>query len=331
MKQNTLIYIITGLLSALLLAYLLVNLDWEILTTAFSDIRWGWLVVALAAYLVNICLRALRFSNLIYTRKTRWLEIVPVAALHNILMYLLPAKTGDVTYIFLAKNRLDVSIPEGTATLLAARFYDFSVVAFFLALLLPFVRDEMPDWIYQSSILFCALVLIAASVVFAFLRFGKPVNLARQVGDTPKGFKAKLLFTLHKFIDGLREIQAHGAHIRTALLTAGIWGCVYLNFYSAAQSMGLPISFYHVVIISIVMIPLTLLPLQGFANIGTHEVGWASVLVAFNYPYETALAIAAGSHFVLLISVLISGTLAFFGAQALSTLIRGVDYDQPVP
>ena len=70
-----------------------------------------------------------------------------------------------------------------------------------------------------------------------------------------------------------------------------------------------------------VMIPLTLLPLQGFANIGTHEVGWTSVLVAFNYPYETALAIAAGSHFVLLLSVLISGGLAFFGAQYLTSNI----------
>jgi uncharacterized membrane protein YbhN (UPF0104 family) len=79
--------------------------------------------------------------------------------------------------------------------------------------------------------------------------------------------------------------------------------------------MGLPVAFYHIAIISMVMIPLTLLPLQGFANLGTHEIGWTSVLVAFDYPYKTALAIAAGSHFVLLLSVLVSGGLAFFGAQ----------------
>jgi uncharacterized membrane protein YbhN (UPF0104 family) len=65
-----------------------------------------------------------------------------------------------------------------------------------------------------------------------------------------------------------------------------------------------------------------LLPLQGFATIGTHEIGWTSVLVAFNYPYETALAIAAGSHFVLLLSVLIGGGLAFFGAQLILTNMR---------
>ncbi|MBL8064141.1 MAG: flippase-like domain-containing protein [Anaerolineales bacterium] len=323
MKPKVITYIISGILSAILLAYLLLNLDWDILKKAFSDIHWGWLAVALAAYLVNICLRALRFSNLIYTRNVHWLEIVPVSALHNILMYLLPAKTGDVTYIFLAKNRLDVSMAEGTATLLAARYYDFSVVALVLAIILPFTREEMPDWIYRSSLLFCALVLLGSLVIFAFLQFSKPTLTPQSTSEGKKNVKARILSAWNKFLEGLREIRAHGAHTRTALLTAGIWMCVYLNFYSAAQSMGLPVSFYHVVVISIVMIPLTLLPLQGFANIGTHEVGWASVLVAFNYPYETALAIAAGSHFVLLISILISGTAAFFGAQAASALLRG--------
>lgn len=318
MKRNTFIYIISGILSAILLVYLLLNLDWEILKTAFSNIRWGWIGLALIAYLVNICLRALRFSNLIYTRRIHWLEIVPVSALHNILMYLLPAKTGDAAYIFLAKNRLDVSMTEGTATLLAARYYDFAVIALVLTFILPFTKNEMPGWIFQSSILFCALVILGTAFIFAFLRFGKETQ-----PEPAKNFRARLANAWIKFIAGLREIQSHGAHLRTALLTAGIWLCIYLNFYSAAQSMSLPISFHHVVIISIVMIPLTLLPIQGFANIGTHEVGWASVLVAFHYPYETALAVAAGSHFVLLISVVVSGGAAFFGSQAISTFIRG--------
>jgi uncharacterized membrane protein YbhN (UPF0104 family) len=65
------------------------------------------------------------------------------------------------------------------------------------------------------------------------------------------------------------------------------------------------------------MVPLTLLPLQGFANIGTHEIGWASVLIAFGYPYKTALAIAVGSHFVLLVSVLLVGGISFLMAQTL--------------
>ena len=312
-KNQTIIYIISAILSVALLAYLLLNLDWEILRVAFSDIHWGWLALALLAYLLNIFLRALRFTNLIYSRPVKWIELIPVSALHNILMYLMPAKTGDVTYIFIAKDRLDLSLTEGTATLFAARFYDFAVVAFFLLILLPISKDEIPDWIFLPAIIFCGLILLGTLGILAFLKFSKPNPTVTQTQKRP--FLQKAFAAWNKFIIGLREIQSHGAHGKVALITAGIWLCVYSNFYFATRSMGLPVAFYHIAIISMVMIPLTLLPLQGFANIGTHEIGWTSVLVAFDYPYKTALAIAAGSHFVLLLSVLISGGLAFWGTQ----------------
>ena len=315
------IYALSAVLSILFLVYILLKLDWEILRVAFSDIHWGWLGLALLAYLINILLRALRFRNLIYSRPVKWLELVPVSALHNILVYLMPAKTGDVTYIFIARNRLDLSLAEGSATLLAARFYDFSVVALFLTILLPFSKNEMPVWIYQSSIIFCLLILIGTTGIFVFLKFSKSTleTVSNPTENQKQAFRLQKIRTAwNKFIAGLREIQSHGAHIKVAIITAGIWLCIYSNFYFAAKSMGLSIAFYHIAIISIVMIPLTLLPLQGFANIGTHEIGWTSVLVAFNYPYETALAIAAGSHLVLLLSVLVSGGLAFFGTQLIT-------------
>jgi hypothetical protein len=312
-KNQTIIYIISAILSVALLAYLLLNLDWEILRVAFSDIHWGWLALAFLAYLINVLLRALRFSNLIYSRSVTWLELVPVSALHNILVYLMPAKTGDVTYIFIAKDRLDLSLTEGTATLFAARFYDFSVVAAFLIVLLPISKNEIPDWIFLPAIIFCAVILLGTLGILAFLKFSKPNPAVTQTQKNP--ILQKAFAAWNKFIIGLREIQSHGAHGKVALITAGIWLCVYANFYFATRSMGLPVAFYHIAIISMVMIPLTLLPLQGFANIGTHEIGWTSVLVAFDYPYKTALAIAAGTHFVLLLSVLVSGGIAFWGAQ----------------
>ncbi len=318
-RRKLFIYILSAVLSVLFLVYVLMNLDWDVLQIAFSEIHGGWLVLALLAYLINIFLRALRFTNLIYSRPVKWAELVPVSALHNLLMYLLPAKTGDVTYIFIAKDRLNLSLAEGTATLFAARAYDFSVVALFLLILLPLSKDEIPDWIFIPAVIFCTLIVAGALGILAFLKYGKPIqdqsSLTAGTQERSPRLRNRLRAVWNKFIAGLREIQEHGAHGKVAILTAGIWLCIYSNFYFATRSMGLPVAFYHIAIISMVMIPLTLLPLQGFANIGTHEIGWTSVLVAFNYPYKTALAIAAGSHFVLLISVLISSGLAFFGVQ----------------
>ena len=234
MKKNN-IYILSAIVSVVLLAYVLYNLDWDILRVAFSDIHWDWLGLALMAYIVNILLRALRFTNLIYSRPVKWLELIPVSALHNILMYILPAKTGDITYIFIAKNRLDLSLTEGTATLLAARYYDFSVVALILAILLPFSKNAMPVWIFESSIVFCLLILIGTMGILTFLKFSKPplesVSLLTDVQDTGTPTLQKIRAAWNKFIAGLREIQSHGAHGRVVLITAGIWLCIYSNFY----------------------------------------------------------------------------------------------------
>jgi SAM-dependent methyltransferase len=86
-----------------------------------------------------------------------------------------------------------------------------------------------------------------------------------------------------------------------------IWLAVYLNFYLIAGSLGYWLEFGHVVVLSLLMVPLTLLPLQGVANLGSHEVGWVATLTLFGYSSDEALVLAAGSHVVLLAFVLILG------------------------
>lgn len=314
-KQQVIFYVVSGMLSLAFLVYLLLNLDWKTLRAAFAEIHWGWLALAFLAYSVNIFLRALRFKNLLYSRSVRWIELVPVTALHNMFVYLLPAKTGDVSYILLAKGRLNIPLSEGTATLFASRFYDFGMIALILASILPFSKKGMPGWIYQSAVIFCLLVLLGSLGVYLFLRYSKRAPSMKS-GKNP--FFIRIQKAWEKFIAGLREIQANGANLRVALITLGIWFCLYSDYYFIAQSLGTPITFFHISIISIVMVPLTLLPFQGFANIGTHEIGWASVLVAFGYPYDTALAIAVGSHFILLMSVLLMGGFSFLLTQSSS-------------
>ncbi len=80
----------------------------------------------------------------------------------------------------------------------------------------------------------------------------------------------------------------------------GIWFCVQTNLYFIIRGLGQPITFFQTMTITIIMVPMTLLPFQGFADLGTHEIGWTAAFALFGYPETTALTIAVSSHIVLL-------------------------------
>ncbi len=315
MKPNTLaLYIFSTILTAALLVYLFLNLDWATLQTAFANLHVAWLALAAFVYFVNIFFRALRFKFLLYSRAVTVRELLPIVSLHNMFMYLMPAKSGDISFVFLSKGRLKTPLAEGTATLLAARFYDFVVVALLLALALLSAGAQIPAAIFQASLAFCLLVFLGASGTLLFLR--SPLSSRGIV--TKNQFIARILAAWNKFVAGLREIQGRQGHLQIALLTLGIWLCQYMITYSIVRSLGYVIRPYHISIIMLIMVPLTLLPLQGFANIGTHELGWTSAFLIFGYSYNAALAIAVGSHFFLLAFILFYGTLSLITLRLLT-------------
>lgn len=309
--QSFVLYVVSAILTIALLAYLLLNLDWAALQAAFASLHATWLALALFIYFVNILFRALRFKFLVYSRAVTVRELLPIVSLHSMFIYLMPAKSGDVSFIFLSKGRLKTSLVEGAAALLAARFYDFIVVALLLALALALAGDQIPTTLLQASLAFCVAVLITAAGVLLFLR--SPLSSREMV--TKNRFISRVLAAWKKFVAGLREIQSRGGHTRIGLLTLGIWLCQYTITYSITRSLGYEISLYHISIIMLIMVPLTLLPLQGFANIGTHELGWTSAFLLFGYSYDAALAIAASSHFFLLAFVLFYGTLSLIALR----------------
>lgn len=77
-------------------------------------------------------------------------------------------------------------------------------------------------------------------------------------------------------------------------------------------------NFFQIVVVSIIMVPVTLFPIQGFANLGAHELGWVTAFTLFGYPYLDALNIAVSSHIVYVFFVLslgLIGILSFADRQ----------------
>jgi hypothetical protein len=128
---------VLGLIFSLLVIFYVVSkLDPPVIFQTFRNIDYRWLALSLAVYLLNYLFRTLRFSHLLNLRIIPFRKLLGVTSLHGMYLYLMPAKTGEVSYPLLLKDRLGVSLAQSTATLIVARFFDFATLALFLPLVL---------------------------------------------------------------------------------------------------------------------------------------------------------------------------------------------------
>jgi len=303
------------------IGYVLVKLDWQAVYKTFTTIELHWLVAAFCVYLINYVLRTIRFRILLNLDEIPFQHLFGVTNLYGMYLYLMPAKSGELSYPILLKSRLNVPLPESTATLIAARFFDFATVALFLPLVLVTFWDQIHPWVRMGSLLFVMMVFLLGIGLLWLIRNPPRTEKIQQIKPTSHLVVIRLWNALAKLMDSMQAIDQRGGYWRLWLLTIAIWICVQTNFYFIVLSLGESLTFLQMMAVSIIMVPMTLLPIQGFANLGTHEIGWTAAFALFGYPAATALNIAVSSHIILLFFVLLLGFLGF-------VLLRGKPINQ---
>src|SRR5712691_9946504 len=108
---------------------LTVVLVWALLSQI--DIRQMWsfiqefsvrgLALGFGVYMLSYYFRALRWSQLIHSKEVGMGELFLVTSAHIMFNNLLPARSGELSYIYLLKKRHDLPGTEGLATLLVSR------------------------------------------------------------------------------------------------------------------------------------------------------------------------------------------------------------------
>jgi uncharacterized protein (TIRG00374 family) len=299
--------------SLAVIAYVLVKLDWKTVFETFARLDWGWLGAAFIVYLLNYVLRTLRFRLLLDLTKIPFQSLFSVTNLYGMYLYLMPAKSGEVSYPLLLKNKLRVPLAESTATLIAARFFDFATVALFLPAVLAAFWEQIHPWLRAGALVFVATVFLFGGGLLWLVRnraWSEKINPERGALQISSGrFRPLLQKGGQRLLASLAAIDQRGGYGQMGILTVAIWLCVQINFYFIVLSLGQTLTFWQMIVVSIIMVPMTLLPLQGFANLGTHEIGWTAAFALFGYPEAEALNIAVSSHIILLLFVLLLGAL----------------------
>ncbi len=289
------------------------HLDTEAIAALQHDLSLTWLGTAGILFLANYMLRALRFRLLTYSAAVPLIRTFGVSAIHGMFNYLLPAKLGEFAYPLLARTQLGLSIREGTATLIVARFWDFSVIAVLLPVVAIAFSPELPHWMQLSMVAFPVIFLLTVAVALWFVS-----HTPSPFSGPPLGSR-RLPALLVSLAAGLRSVHDQGNHLWLALLSTGIWLCIYGNFYALVRTLGLETTLLEMAVVSTLLLPLTLIPIQGIANIGSHELAWVTALGLFGHDLDTSLQMAVGTHVLLLLLVLL---LALAGLACISLTRR---------
>lgn len=289
----------------------------------------AWMfALSLAIHMLVYGLRSMRYLALIpAARRPGFWPMLAVSASHNLASYVLPAKSGEATYVLYLKGVCGVPGAVGLASLVASRLYDFAVMCTALAaatLWLSFGEHwgvpRWSAWTFSGS-------LFAAGLVFGALalrgeRVMGPLRLALRtlrLDRTQLGRKAYDFS--HRASEALRQARGGTSVAGLFALTALIWVCVFGFYAMLARGFGLPerIGPLEAVFGSGLATLSNILPINAFAGIGTQEAGWVLGFGVLGVERDTAFSTGLAVHLVQLFNVVAMG---FAGHMAMGLVQR---------
>lgn len=289
---------IAVIFSILVLVYVFLTLDWNQVWETIRKVRVSWLLAALTFHLMTYVIRTFRFRYLLDS-KPNFLTILGATNLYGMYLYLMPVKTGEVALPLLYKDHMQIPLTHSTAALLAARFLDLVMMALLLPILLALQWSRLLPYLRLAIVLISLAVVICWVILIRFLKY--PDKLVPFV----LWFEKARFPVLNRFGEignsifrEMRRIYAGNKFWPALLISAGIWLFVQNTLFSIISSLGFQVSLVQVVVVSLVMIPFTFVPLQGFANLGTYEVSIVLAFALYGVAAEDSLNIAVGSHVI---------------------------------
>lgn len=280
------------LVTFLLLGIILSQIRIEDLITTIKNINKIYLILGFFLYILSYVFRGLRF-HILLDKKISFPDLFHIVCVHNMVNSILPARSGELSYIYILKKYHDKSTGEGVATLMVARVLDFITISLLFFVSSLFVRD-LPE-MFSSVIWLVALftVLLAIFLVIllyageVFLRFANTIFVILKLDNN---FLVNMFLKKAKdIVNSFKNIKNNGRMIELCIISFIIWLTLYFLNYTLIKSLDINIGFFEVLLASTFVVFMSVLPIQGLGGFGTYEVGWAIGFIGIGLTKELAI------------------------------------------
>ena len=293
--------IITVILTFFLLGIILSQIRIEDLITTIKNVNKTYLILGFFLYACSYFIRGLRF-HILLNKKISITDLFHVVCVHNMVNSILPARSGELSYIYILKKYYDTSAGEGVATLMVSRVLDFIIISLLFFVSSLFVNN-LPEifantiWLVVSFTtlltIFLLILLYAgeiflsvANAIFITFKLNKNVSVNFFLGKTKE------------VVDSFKNIKNNGKMMELCIITFIIWLTLYILNYALVKSLGINIGFFEVLLGYTFVVLMSILPFQGLGGFGTVEIGWTIGFIGIGMTKEIAINSGIVVHIV---------------------------------
>ena len=257
--------------------------------TAFSNVRWQWVVVAIALNLLSVVVRALAWTTVIHSAmeppRPRALLVFSAFSVGLFANAVLPGRIGELARVAVLTRKLP-GRKGAWATLVGTVFAHrvFDIVPVLLLILYVVVTASIPTSARAS--LLGVITLGVCLFAFAYVSGRRPAHMSLE-GLGP----VRRLLAMGRA--GLGVMRSPGATALAILFQIAGWTCQILAVYTAMRAFDIHAPLPAAGVVLLLMNVVTIFPFWP-GNVGLVQVTLASALAGYGVAYSVGVAYGFG-------------------------------------
>lgn len=306
-----------------LLGYLLSQIDPTALISTTRGMTPRHVLTFLALLLAGVAARALRY-RLLLGPPIRLPLLTGIVLVRNFFVDLVPARLGELSYVYLLANRAGRPVEHGLASLMLAVAFDVMALAplLLLALLTVGAGDAASGpWLATAALILGFLALGGARMAGPIGRW--TARLVAPAVRPATGYRATLATLIRNTAEVVDDAWARGIAVPVLALSIVVRLCKFGGYFflvlAIMESRGgsaTDIGFFRVFLGVVSAELAAALPIPTIASFGTFEAAWAVSFTQLGFAREDAIVSGVVAHAV---SQLVEYTL---GGLALLVIMR---------
>jgi uncharacterized membrane protein YbhN (UPF0104 family) len=274
-----------------------------------ANARWPLLLLGFAIWTVIYLGRALRFVLL--APRTPYLTMLGITSIHNLLVRLLPFRTGELSYAFLVRRAGTAGLGESLLGLLLVRILDSTAVVVLFAVALAFHQgtyfgDRRSGLLAAAGAALLGLLLVALLVPLLRLGLRLAAGLARGLGLAGRPRVQSWLAKLEEAVTAFSRIPRRNV-VWNGLLSMLLWLLTFGAFFAIMRAFLMPVGLAQTVLGSTAAVVTGFLPIGGIGSFGTLEAGWALGFVLVGLDRTRAIVSGFGVSLATFVYVVLLG------------------------